>query len=153
MSTDTLSPDPFWGLPDPGAEPEFYANVPVKRLFAWVVDVILIGLLTLVAIPFTAFTALFFLPVVFLCLGFVYRWITIANRSATWGMRLMGIELRDRTGRRFDSGMALIHTLGYSLTVAFVIPQILSAVMMATTARGQGLHDIVLGTTAINKPA
>lgn len=143
--------DPFWSLPDPVDAPEFYAHVPAKRLVAWLVDTLIVALLTLVVIPFTAFTALFFLPLLFLCLGFVYRWVTISARSATWGMRLMGIELRDRAGRRLDSGLAFLHTLGFTATSAFVLPQILSAGLMLTQPRGQGLHDLVLGTTAINR--
>ena len=51
-----------WGLPSPEVYPEFYADIPAKRLFAFVVDAVLIGLITLLIVPFTAFTALFFLP-------------------------------------------------------------------------------------------
>ena len=50
------------GHPNPDYEAGFYAGVPTKRLIAWLADSVLIGLLTLLAIPFTAFLGLFFLP-------------------------------------------------------------------------------------------
>ena len=140
-------------LPDPDHQAEFYADVPVKRALAWIFDTILIAILTALVVPFTLFTALFFLPVLYLAISFVYRVVALARKSATPGMRLMAIEFRDRTGARFDLGTAFLHTLGYTLTVSTLLPQILSAVLMLTTARGQGLTDMVLGTVAINRPA
>ena len=120
---------------------------------AWIFDLVLIVFLTAVIVPFTAFTALFFLPVLFLTVGFFYRWVTLSGRSATWGMRLMSIEFLDRQGQRFDAGTALVWTVGYTISMAFVLPQILSVVLMLISARGQGLTDHVLGTVAINSPA
>jgi uncharacterized RDD family membrane protein YckC len=138
--------------PDPDRHAEFYRGVLPKRFFAWVLDVVLIALVTALIVPFTAFTALFFLPVLFLVVGFVYRWTTLSGRSATWGMRLMNIEFLDRNGQRFDAAGALFHTLGYSVSMAFVFPQILSVAMMMLSRRGQGLTDLVLGSVAINSP-
>ncbi len=140
-------------LPDPDFQAEFYADVPLKRGLAWLVDTMLIAILTLVIIPFTAFTALFFLPVLYLCVSFLYRVWALSARSATPGMRLMAIEFRDRSGARFDTATAFLHTLGYSLTIATLLPQIISIGFMLTSARGQGLSDLVLGTVAINRPA
>ncbi len=139
--------------PDPERHAAFYSGVPTKRLFAWLIDMVLIALVTAIIVPFTAFTALFFLPLLYLCVGFLYRWFTLSGRSATWGMRLMNIEFLDRGGLRFDGATALLHTLGYSLSVAFVLPQVLSVVLMLISSRGQGLTDHVLGSVAINSPA
>ena len=140
-------------LPDPDHQAEFYADVPIKRALAWVVDAILIAIVTMVVVPFTLFLSLFFLPALSLTISFLYRTISLARHSATPGMRLMAIEFRDRTGARFDLGTAFLHTLGYTLTISTLLPQLLSMGLMLTTARGQGLTDLVLGTVAINKPA
>jgi uncharacterized RDD family membrane protein YckC len=142
-----------FALPDPDHQAEFYADVPMKRGLAWIVDMVLIAILTVVIIPFTAFTALFFLPVLFLMVSFTYRLVSLARKSATPGMRLLSIEFRDRSGRRFDLATAFLHTLGYTLTIATLLPQLLSIGLMLTSARGQGLSDLVLGTVAINRPA
>lgn len=138
-------------LPDPDRHAAFYDGVALKRGLAWVVDTLFVTLLVLVAIPFTAFTALFFLPLLWLTVGFVYRWVTVSNRSATWGMRLMGIEFLDRTGLRFDAATAFVHTLGYTLSMAFVLPQVISVGLMCLSRRGQGLTDMLLGSVAINR--
>lgn len=139
--------------PDPVLNADLYADVPLKRLLAWVFDGILIAILVAFIVPFTAFTALFFLPALWLIVGFAYRVITLAGGSATFGMRLMSIELRNHHGERFGLGEATLHTLGYSLTMSLLIPQILSIILMLTTEKGQSLSDMVLGTVAINRAA
>lgn len=130
--------------------PQRYAGVPLKRGFAWVFDMVLIALLCMLILPFTAFTGVFFFPFLMLVVGFFYRWFTIAGASATWGMRIMGIALRDNEDAPLGSGLALAHTLGYSISVAVPPLQLISVVLMLVTERGQGLTDHVLGTTAIN---
>jgi uncharacterized RDD family membrane protein YckC len=138
-------------LPDPDIQPEFYDGVPLKRLVAWVVDIVLIAVICVIIVPFTAFTGIFFFPLLMLVVGFAYRVMTLANGSATWGMRLMAIELRDGRDRRFDLGHAFLHTLGYSLSMALPLLQVVSVVLMSSTARGQGLTDMVMSSTALNR--
>ncbi|SHI36147.1 RDD family protein [Wenxinia saemankumensis] len=140
------------GLPDPAGRPEFYRGTQGKRAVAWVIDVALIWLATLALMPFTLFLGLFLLPVIVPVVGFLYRWGTIASGSATWGMRLTGIELRGHDGGRLSGGEALAHTGGYALSVAVFPAQLVSMALMAATPRGQGLTDHVLGTAAINRP-
>ncbi|MFD1511254.1 RDD family protein [Lacimonas salitolerans] len=140
-------------LPDPQLQPEFYADVPTKRLLAFVVDTVLIIGICLVILPFTAFTGLLFFPFLMLVVGFAYRVITLSNGSATWGMRLMAIEFRTTQGTRFDFVTACLHTLGYTLSMGTFIVQAASIVMMLTSERGQGLSDLVLGTVALNRSA
>jgi uncharacterized RDD family membrane protein YckC len=147
----TAMTEPYASLPDPDRDAAFYADVPAKRALAWIVDSILIAALTLVAIPFTAFTALFYLPVLWLAVGLAYRIVTLAGRSATPGMRLLGIEFRTHRGERFGLAEAALHTAIYSVCVSFVIPQIVSIVLMLTTPRGQGLPDLGLSTVALNR--
>lgn len=141
------------GLPDPHHQSEFYAGVNAKRLLAWCIDMVLIGIVSIVILPFTAFTALFFFPVFFLFVGFLYRWFTLAGGSATWGMRMMAIEFREADGGRLTNGTAFAHTLGYTISVGVAPLQLISVVLMVLTDRNQGLSDLVLGTAAINRPA
>ncbi|MEM9636739.1 MAG: RDD family protein [Pseudomonadota bacterium] len=139
--------------PDPQTQPDFYKDVPLKRFMAWGVDAVLTFLACLVILPFTAFTGLFFFPLLFLVVGFIYRTITIANGSATWGMRLFAIELRNSQGMPLDLGAAFSHTLGYTISWAVAPLQLISMVLMATTERGQGLSDHMVGTVMINRRA
>jgi uncharacterized RDD family membrane protein YckC len=146
-------PSMYAHTPDPETQPHFYASVPAKRLLAWVIDMVLIIGICLLIVPFTAFTGLFFFPFLMLVVGFAYRVVTLANGSATFGMRFAGIEFRAANGTTMDLGLAFLHTLGYSVSISLPILQVISIVLMLTGARGQGLTDMMLGTVAINRRA
>ena len=147
--------DTFPGLPHPDTRPDLYDGVVPKRGVAWLVDSILIALLTLlVAVllaPVTLLMSVVFIVPLYAVLGFLYRWVTIARASATPGMRFAAVELRDRFGQPLDSGAALLHTLGYSLSLAVFPLQFISIALMLISERGQGLTDHVMGTTALNR--
>ncbi|MEX0276623.1 MAG: RDD family protein [Ruegeria sp.] len=140
-------------LPDPDSQPEFYQSVATKRFIAWLFDIAFISLLCTVAILLTFGMGFFILALIYAVVSFVYRVITIANGSATLGMRFMGIELRDSFGERMDMGKAVAHTAGYFVSMAFPVIQIISVVMMLTSARCQGLTDAFLGTVMMNQRA
>lgn len=138
-------------IPNPDTQPQFYDGVAIKRLLAWFVDTVLIVLVAVAILPFTAFTGVFFFPFLLLVVGFIYRTTTLAAGSATWGMRLFSIEFRTMHGERFDLGTAFAHTLGYTISIAMFPAQVVSIILMLTTSRGQGLTDHVLGTVAMNR--
>lgn len=139
-------------LPDPDHDRAFYDGVPAKRLFAWLVDVILVTAITFLLGLLTLSVLWWLWPLTFIAANFLYRAGSIAAWSATPGMQLMNLELRNAMGRRFSGGEAMLHTLGYMVATGFVILQIISIVMMAMGARHQGLHDILIGSAAINRP-
>ena len=141
------------GLPHPEYDAQFYADVPQRRLFAWVLDAVIIGMLTLIILIGTLGLAAFILPLVLIVVSFAYRVQTLRSGSATLGMRLVGIQLRDRRGLKFDDVTAVLHTALYTLNTILFPLQLLSCILMAKSRYGQGLHDMVLGTTAINAPA
>ena len=142
-------------LPDPAVHPEIYDDTPIKRAVAWVIDLGVIGAatvaITLVTIPLTLFLSLLAMPAIWLAVGFCYRAATLARGAATWGMRLMSIELRDAWGGRPDAGTALAHTALYYGAMALFPAQIVSAALMLATPRRQGLGDHVLGTAVVNR--
>lgn len=140
-------------LPDPYTHEELYRDVPTKRLVAWGVDFLVIAALTIVLIPFTLFTALIYLPFLALLVSFLYRWVTIARGSATLGMRFTAIELRGPDGGRLDTSQALLHTLGYHVSISIFPLQLLSIALMLMSDRKQGLTDHLLGTAALNRVA
>jgi uncharacterized RDD family membrane protein YckC len=147
---------PMDGLPDPERDRQFYAGVPARRLAAWFVDLaiiltvgvpaaILFGLVTL-GVGFALF------PLIVAGVGFFYRTATIAGGSATWGMRVMGIELRRGDGTRFDFLTALAHTAIYTVCIGFVVLQLVSCLTILGTRYRQSIADLILSTTAINRP-
>lgn len=153
MPSMSAQQDQHWGLPDPDRQPAFYDAVPTKRVLAFVVDLIVGVVIAALIVPFTAFTGIFFFPFLVAVVSYAYRVITIANGSATWGMRLMGIEFRTSKGERFDLGMAFLHTTLFTVWCSMGLPQVISVILMLTTARKQGLSDVILGSAAINRPS
>ena len=79
-------------LPDPDSQPEFYQSVATKRfIVAWLFDIAFISLLCTVAILLTfGMGCSFILALIYAVVSFVYRVVTIANGSATLGMRFHG---------------------------------------------------------------
>jgi uncharacterized RDD family membrane protein YckC len=140
------------GLPDPEIDAQFYAGVPFKRLLAWFIDFfIIITLATGVSIATFGIAAIFF-PLTLLIINLVYRVYFLKIRSATPGMMITGIEIRNHHGNRLSSDEALWHTVIFTLAMMFVLIQIVSVMMMLFSRHGQGVHDYMRGTTAINRP-
>ncbi|PHP26741.1 RDD family protein [Limimaricola cinnabarinus] len=139
------------GLPDPETSPDCYEGVALKRGIAWLVDVTVIAVICALLVPLTAFVGLFFFPMMMMVVGFFYRVATIASGSATWGMRLMAIELRDGEDRPLDTGQALAHTGAYAVSMMIFPLQLVSMAMMLLTPHGQGLGDSILATTALRR--
>jgi len=149
MTTQTMT-TPLSGLPDPDTAPEFYEDVSFKRAIAWIIDVIIIGAITALVAVFTLFMAVLLLPL-FMMISFVYRWVGMANHSATPGQRLMSIEFRRADGERLDAATAFLHVSGYFVSVAVFPLQLISIAMMMITSRKQGLTDMILGTAPLNR--
>ncbi|MBF9060716.1 RDD family protein [Rhodobacterales bacterium HKCCSP123] len=139
-------------LPDPEYDHAFYDGVPAKRLFAWLVDVLLVTVITFLMGLLTLSVLWWIWPLTFIAVSFFYRAGSIAAWSATPGMQLMNIELRNSMGGRFSGGEAVLHTLAFMVATGFVILQIISIVMMVMGSRHQGLHDLLIGSAAINRP-
>lgn len=145
------------GLPDPDRDRQFYDGVPRRRLAAWFVDatfVLAIGVPTaLVFGLLTLGVGLLAFPLVLLGVSLLYRTATLAAGSATWGMRLMGIELRKSDGARLDGLTAFLHTAIYMVSFGTLGVHLLSMLGMVATRYGQGVSDLLLRTAMINRPA
>jgi uncharacterized RDD family membrane protein YckC len=156
MHADSFA-TPLHGLPDPERDEQFYDGVPLRRFVAWCVDVAIV-LLTGVplALVFGLVTLGFgfaMFPLIVAGVGLLYRTWTLSGASATWGMRFTGIEFRRGDGTRFDFTTALVHTLLYLVCMSFFVLQLVSCATIVGSRYRQSLGDMLLGTTAINRPA
>ncbi len=140
------------GLPDPDIDPQFYDGVAFKRLLAWFIDLFVILLLALGASIATIGIAAIFFPLTLLIINLLYRIYFLRARSATPGMMITGIEIRNNLGNRLSPDEALWHTIVFTLAMIFFFVQLLSIAMMLFSRHGQGVHDYLRGTTAINRP-
>lgn len=148
---------PLHGLPDPEGDRQFYEGVPTRRAMAWVVDLVIaaaigVPIATLFGLMTLGFGFPMF-PVILAAVFIVYRIWTLAGSSATWGMRFTGIEFRRGDGSRFDGLTALLHTAATAVCWSFVVLQLLSCITIVASRHRQSLADMLLGTTAINRPA
>lgn len=144
------------GLPDPQADAAYYQGVPVRRLVAWILDTIIVGVMAgVTALLFGIVTlgfGLFLAPLIFLSLNLVYRIGMLTNHSATVGMMFTGIEFRTLRGHRFGFWDAALHTGLYMIIFASAVGQAVSILFMLLGAYGRSLPDLVLGSVAINRP-
>jgi uncharacterized RDD family membrane protein YckC len=138
-------------LPDPTYDPEFYQALLIKRVLAWVIDMVVTLLLVLAVLVMTMFLAAFILPVVWVAVSIAYRTVMLGRWGATAGMMLLSIKLRHLDGSRPDAGTCFFHALIFSGAMISVVGQILSVALMLLTPYRQGLNDVFLRTTIINR--
>ncbi|MGY6548657.1 MAG: RDD family protein [Roseinatronobacter sp.] len=140
-------------LPDPQLFPEFYADVAFKRSIAWVIDMVITLVLTLLGLLLTLFTGLFFLPVLYSAISIAYRTVMLSRYGATFGMMVMALTWRGLDGRQPDPTTAFGYSALHAVIWLVFLLQIASIVSILMTPYRQGLHDLFLGTTILNKAA
>lgn len=144
-------------LPDPQTAPELFEGVLTRRVFAFIIDVVVMGamilafsLVGLVAGFLTfglAWLALFFVVPATIVL---YYGATLgSSRRATVGMQMMDIVLTPTRGQPLDGWMAIIHAAVFWLTTWISWP--ISLLFALFTPRRQMIHDLVVGTLMVRR--
>ncbi|MHB1220122.1 MAG: RDD family protein [Alphaproteobacteria bacterium] len=144
-------------LPPPGAPIfgiERFEGVLSRRIVAFILDCILIALLTVPFLVFSFFLAVLTLGFLVIPIGgvltfFYFTLFTGGAKSATPGMRLMGIELRDLGGGRPDLLQAGARTLVFMASNT-VLPVIISAVALFDLRR-RTIHDMLTSTVVARR--
>lgn len=140
---------------DPAVHPERYDGVRTRRIFAFLIDAAVVLFLMVAAYVLIAVVGIFtlgllwlLLPAVWPVVAILYSVLTLGGpSSATPGMRFTGLEVRTVRGERMYYGLALLHVLGFWVSVAILTPLVLLVALF--TERKQLLHDLVLGTVAV----
>jgi uncharacterized RDD family membrane protein YckC len=151
-SAQRLKGDPF----DPDICPWFYHGITLRRIIAYLVDVIVIAAATSVAgIGFAVLGVLSFgllsplLAVLLLIVPLAYHTLLIGGPgAATLGMRLFGIEVRRIDGAPPGYPLAALQTIVFYVTVAFTSWLVLLVALF--NERGRTLHDYLCGTVVVN---
>lgn len=138
---------------------ELFAGVRRRRSVAFLFDALMILILTLIA-----GVAVFVLGLVTLGLGwyiYLFLWEAVAlayaavtlggPRSATPGMRMLGLEMRLWHGGAAYPLMAMAHSLLFWLSVTLLTPFVLLVGLI--DERKRLLHDLVLGTLIVDSDA
>lgn len=143
----------------PFDRPDLYAGVRRRRMVAFLFDVVMIFVLTLIGAVVVFFLGLFTLGLgwfayLFLWQGvaLVYAAATLGGpRSATPGMRALGLEMRVWNGGAGYPLLAVAHSLLFYLSISFLTPFVLLVGLIDT--RKRLLHDLVLGTVVVDAEA
>jgi uncharacterized RDD family membrane protein YckC len=146
---------------DPAVNPELFEGVLARRLIAFVIDVIIIGIPVMFAGIF-----IFMFGLVTLGFGWALYWLlspaTViwalayygltfgSPASATIGMRIMELEMRTWYGAPAYFVLGAVHAVVYWITVSILTPFILLVGFF--NERRRLLHDILVGTVVINNP-
>jgi uncharacterized RDD family membrane protein YckC len=147
---------------DPVSQPELFQGVLSRRLVAFLIDA------TLILIPLAAL-AVFMLvfTVVTLGLGVVvfgllgpiaaiwavlYVGVTLGSKhSATYGMRMMGIQMRTWYGAPMYFLLGAVHAVFFWVLSTVLTPLVLLVALF--NPRRRTLHDYLTGTVVINDEA
>jgi uncharacterized RDD family membrane protein YckC len=146
---------------DPIANPELFEGVLARRMIAFLIDIIIVFIPVVFAAVF-----IFVFGIITLGVGWALYWLlspaTVvwalfyygmtlgAPPSATWGMRIMDIEMRTWYGAPAYFVLGSVHAIVYWITVSFLTPLILLVGLF--NERGRLLHDMLVGTVVINNP-
>lgn len=146
------------GAPDPLVHFELYRGVAIKRVLAYLIDIVLIGFFLMIAavvlfvIGVLTFGLLHpFLLLIYALIPFCYHTLRLGGPAhATIGMRLMGVEMRSLTIGYPDYLQAAVQTLLFYLSLSIFAPILLWALF---DSRRRMLHDILAGTYVVNTRA
>jgi uncharacterized RDD family membrane protein YckC len=144
---------------DPDLEPELFRGVLTRRVFAFLIDLVVLSVPVILGYIFIAVFGLLTLG-----LGWVLFWLAWpasviwaivyygaslgGAHSATLGMRVMDLELRTFYGAPGYFVLGAMHAVLFWVSVSFLSPLVVLVGLF--NGRRRLLHDIVLGTVIIN---
>ncbi|HEY1722371.1 MAG TPA: RDD family protein [Magnetospirillaceae bacterium] len=142
--------------PDPLHEPQFYRDVTSRRVFAFVIDLMIVAMASIVAymalIMVTVMTLGLAAPLFILfahpILGLAYHVVLLASpASGTLGMRLMGLRAWSVAGGRPNGFQAVVHGVCYYGSMA--VTSGLICLVALFNARRLTLHDMLAGVVVL----
>ena len=144
---------------DPVTQPELFRGVLTRRVFAFLIDLVVLSIPVILACLFIAVFgvdplglgwALFWLvsPASVIWALIYYGASLGGPNSATLGMRVMDLELRTWYGAPSYFVLGAMHAVLFWVSISFLTPFIVLVGLF--NGRRRLLHDIVLGTVVIN---
>ena len=140
--------------PDPLDDPDLYDEIAMRRVGAYIVDLVAISVLMIVAwfllglLAVLSFGLLLPLKVFVLALlPTAYHTYFIGSSGATPGQRFFDVEIRTWTGRRPDYVQAFLQTVLFYATVS--LTTFLVLIVALFNDRRRTLHDFLAGTVGV----
>jgi uncharacterized RDD family membrane protein YckC len=144
---------------DPYLQPELFRGVLTRRVFAFLIDLVVLSIPVILACVFIAVFG-----VVTLGLGWALFWLVSPASviwaliyygaslggpySATLGMRVMDLELRTWYGAPSYFVLGAMHAVLFWISISVLSPLVLLVGLF--NGRRRLLHDVALGTVVIN---
>jgi uncharacterized RDD family membrane protein YckC len=144
---------------DPDLQPELFRGLLTRRIFAFLIDLVVLATPVILAKIFIFFFGLVTLFFGWLLFGLVWPatvvWAIVyygssigGPHSATIGMRMMDLELRTWYGAPGYFLLGAMHAVLFWVSISFLTPLVL--LLGLFNGRRRLLHDVVLGTVVIN---
>ena len=144
---------------DPSTQPELFRGVLSRRVFAFLIDLVVLSIPVILAYVFVAVFGLVTLGLGWLLFWLVWpaavAWALIyygaslgGPHSATLGMRAMNLELLTWYGAPGYFVLGAMHAVLFWVSISFLTPFVLLIGLF--NGRRRLLHDIILGTVVIN---
>ena len=137
-------------------DPALYRGVLSRRFAAFLVDATIIATLTVLGWLLFLVLGIITFGLTWLALGLVFPAVALGYSafslggpySSTWGMRLMGLEMRVWDGSRMYVLLAAVHALLFWASVTVLTPLVLLVALF--DGKRRLLHDLMLGTVLVN---
>jgi uncharacterized RDD family membrane protein YckC len=144
-------------LQDDLDDARLYEGVRTRRVFAFLLDYLFVGLLSIPAAIVVLILGVLTLGLGWLLFAILFPLVAIpyvaltlgGRRQATPGMRLMSIRLEKLDGGRVDPILAVLHTVLFWAANAILTPLVLLATLLLD--RKSTLHDLLLGTVVTRR--
>ncbi len=127
----------------------------LRRLVALLVDAVIVTIVYYIfrTIIFTVFgvsdAILYFIVVITVVAGWLYfAMMEASDKQATFGKMAIGIKVTDMSGKRISFGKATGRYFGKYISQLILY---IGFIMVAFTAKKQGLHDMMAGTLVVMK--
>lgn len=144
---------------DPLAQPDLFRGVLARRVAAFLIDVVVIAIPIILAVIFISvfglltfglgWTLFWLISPATVIWPVVYYGMSLGGpHSATWGMRMMDLQMRTFTGHPGYFLLGCAHAVLFWASVSLLTP--LVVIVGLLNGRRQLLHDMVLGTVVVN---
>ncbi|TDQ66132.1 putative RDD family membrane protein YckC [Maritalea mobilis] len=144
-------------LPDPHSAPELFDGVLLRRILAFVIDLIVVTILIVIASVLLGILGVLTLGIAWLGYFILVPGVWIGYYAltlgtpvrATLGMQMMDIVLTPTRATPLEGWLAILHPIVGWVSITLFTPFILLAGLF--TARRQLVHDLVVGTLMVRR--
>ncbi len=143
-------------LPDPNSDPDLFDDILKRRVMAFFIDCVIIGVLVLFVSFFIFISGIATFGITWLTLPFVLPFSILlyyastlgSNKRATLGMQMFDLVLTPIKGFPLNGWKVIIHPIVFWITIWAFAPLLFIGFF---TRRRQLLHDLLTSTLMVRR--